>query len=256
MTFILGIVSAKGGVGKTTTAINLASALHDFGRSVILVDGDLTKPTIGLYLGIEFEKTIHSALEKKHAIFDAVKQHPSGIQVIIGDHTAKSAPKDVADTLFDLLHKAEIIIVDTPPSLHNDFEELIKGCDGAIFVSEQNIISVTSTLKSVQKVKKQSKKLLGVVATHVKERDFDLSLESMQETFSLPVIGSIPYDEAIYSAHAKKYPAVFAKPDSEVSIAYKKLAANLIGETYEHNISKKTPLILYILQRLGLKSPK
>jgi len=49
---VIGCISAKGGVGKTTSAINLAAALHVFGKDVILVDANLTTPNVGVYLGV------------------------------------------------------------------------------------------------------------------------------------------------------------------------------------------------------------
>ena len=48
---IIGCISAKGGVGKTTSAINLAAALNYFGKDVTLVDANLTSPNVGIYLG-------------------------------------------------------------------------------------------------------------------------------------------------------------------------------------------------------------
>ncbi len=51
MTKYLVIASGKGGVGKTTSALNIGAALTDFGRDVIVVDANLSKPNIGLHLG-------------------------------------------------------------------------------------------------------------------------------------------------------------------------------------------------------------
>ena len=48
---VLSICSAKGGVGKTTTSINLTNALCNFSRTAVLAEGNLTKPNIGLHLG-------------------------------------------------------------------------------------------------------------------------------------------------------------------------------------------------------------
>ena len=51
MSKIIAIVSGKGGVGKTTSAINLGVALNKFGKNVVVVDANLTTPNIGLHLG-------------------------------------------------------------------------------------------------------------------------------------------------------------------------------------------------------------
>ena len=50
MTKFLGIMSAKGGVGKTTTALNLAVSMASFNQRVVLIDGNLSTPHLGLHL--------------------------------------------------------------------------------------------------------------------------------------------------------------------------------------------------------------
>ena len=48
---VIVITSGKGGVGKTTTAINLGAAINHFGRDVLIVDGNLTTPNVGIHFG-------------------------------------------------------------------------------------------------------------------------------------------------------------------------------------------------------------
>ena len=51
MVKVYAIISGKGGVGKSTTAINLGASLNSLGEDVIVIDGNLTTPNIGIYLG-------------------------------------------------------------------------------------------------------------------------------------------------------------------------------------------------------------
>src|SRR3989344_4661915 len=85
MTKYLVIASGKGGVGKTTLAINIGKALVDFGRDVIVVDGNVSKPNIGLHLGsTKLPSTLHDVLKREKNIREAIYMHPSGIKVIPG----------------------------------------------------------------------------------------------------------------------------------------------------------------------------
>src|SRR3989338_3248141 len=83
MTKIITITSGKGGVGKTTTAINLGAALNAFGKEVIIVDANLTTPNVGLHLGAPLVPvSLNHVLLGKADITDAIYEHASGTKII------------------------------------------------------------------------------------------------------------------------------------------------------------------------------
>ena len=83
MTKIITITSGKGGVGKTTTAINLAAALNSFGKEVILVDANLSTPNVGLHFGAPIVPiTLNHVLNGKAEIADAIYEHASGTKIM------------------------------------------------------------------------------------------------------------------------------------------------------------------------------
>ena len=91
MTRFVVIASGKGGVGKTFVSLNLATALSQFGRDVILVDANLSTPHIGMHLGsTTFPVTIHDVLQGKKHIHQALYQHPSKITVVPGSVSLNS----------------------------------------------------------------------------------------------------------------------------------------------------------------------
>ena len=79
----IGIVSAKGGVGKTITTLNLASALMQFSRDVVSVDGDVKLSGLSLQLGMYyFPVTLNDILEGERSILESLYIHTTGLRII------------------------------------------------------------------------------------------------------------------------------------------------------------------------------
>ena len=83
MSKLIVITSGKGGVGKTTTAINLAAAINYFKKDVLIIDGNLTTPNVGLHLGSpEVPVNLNHVLLEKADPIEAVYEHESGIKIV------------------------------------------------------------------------------------------------------------------------------------------------------------------------------
>ena len=79
----IGVISLKGGVGKTSTVVELGHAIADFGKKVLLIDGNLSAPNLGLHLNIiEPEKTLHHALAREINISDAIYKIEENLDLI------------------------------------------------------------------------------------------------------------------------------------------------------------------------------
>src|SRR3990167_9554362 len=83
MAKLITITSGKGGVGKTTTAINIGAAINQFGKEVIIVDANLTTPNVGLHLGAPIVPiSLNHVLLGKAKIAEAIYEHESGTKII------------------------------------------------------------------------------------------------------------------------------------------------------------------------------
>src|SRR3990167_671923 len=104
---VITITSGKGGVGKTTTAINLGTALNSFGKEVIIIDANLTTPNVGLHLGAPIVPVnLNHVMQGKAKVTDAIYEHESGTKIIPSSLSVKelrninhSKLKDVAKKL-------------------------------------------------------------------------------------------------------------------------------------------------------------
>ena len=100
MARIIVITSGKGGVGKTTTAINLAAAINHFGQDVLVIDGNLSTPNIGIHLNSpEVPINLNHVLKNKAEVFEAVYEHDSGIKIIPASLSVKELKKTKSEKL-------------------------------------------------------------------------------------------------------------------------------------------------------------
>lgn len=254
-TSYIAVISAKGGVGKTTTAINLGAALMIFGRHVTVVDGNYTKPNVGLQLGLtKLDATLHHTLKGTHMPNDALVVHPSGLNVIPGsilyEELHEKHTRKLQDVLTFLRAKTEAVILDSGPGFSQELFDVLDAVDKAIIVTTPELSAVTDGLRTKKVCKDKGIELLGVVVTHVKEEPH-IQIGDIETIFELPVIAEIPYDEHIGLSQKQKYPCVYAYEHAPASMAYKKLAGNLIGE--EYNEVPREKLFDYVLKRLGFR---
>jgi cell division ATPase MinD len=232
----IGIVSGKGGVGKTVTTINLAAAMMEFKSSVIAVDADIKMSGLGLHLGMcYFPVTLNDVLKDTVNVFNALYIHSSGLRII-----PASLAVDPVDTsklgtvLLNPYFENTTVLVDSPPGLGNDAIQVLKACKENIIVTLPEIPAVADTIRVIDVIRELGAIPLGIIVNRYKTGDPNqLSIKEIETACELPIIGTIPEDKNIRKSIYKKTPAVFLNPYSSSSIAFKKIAARILGLDYK-----------------------
>jgi len=238
MAKLITIVSGKGGVGKTTTAINLGAALNSFGKEVIVVDTNLTTPNVGLHLGAPIVPVnLNHVLLGKAKVSDAIYEHESGTKIIPSSLSIKelkrldhSKLKDVGKSLKRL---ADFIIYDSAAGLGEEAISSIEAADSLIIVTNPEIPAVTDALKTAKLAEEMGKEILGVVITRVRGARTEMPLDNVREMLDLPILGVIPEDNNMQRALAEKDAVFHTHPRSKAARAYKQLAAKVAGINYK-----------------------
>ncbi|MBD3203893.1 P-loop NTPase [Candidatus Woesearchaeota archaeon] len=258
MTKFLVVASGKGGVGKTTAAINLATALNGYGRDVILIDANLTTPNVGIYLGSsKIPVSFHDVVSGEKEITDSIYLHRNGLKVV----PASISLKDQEKIDFDLLDKyilkltghADIIIIDSAAGLNQESLGAIRAGDEVIIITTPDLASVADALKTIKICEKNNKKIRGVIVNKVKQDDFEMAKENIEYILEHDVIALIPDDDRVRQSIYLKSPVTYSYPDSPSSVGFKKLAATLLGEKYVESIEKEDSMFDYVLKTIGLK---
>jgi septum site-determining protein MinD len=232
---IIGVVSGKGGVGKTTLVANVGLSLLDFNKDVVVLDADLSTSNLGLHLGIhQFPVDIQDVLEKRIDIMDALYIHPTGLKMIPASISLKYFNKSPEyyrlRSIFTNI--GNLVLIDSPPGLEEGAYAVLKACDEALIVTNPDIPAITDSLKVVQIAKKMGKDITGIVFNRVRKESYEIRAEEMERACNIPVIGNIPEDSMIRKSISEKVPLVHYKPYSPASIAFKRIAANIAGLQY------------------------
>ena len=237
MARIIAISSGKGGVGKTTTTINLAAALTEFKYAVIIVDANMTTSNISLHLGLHFKPiTLNDVFEKNAKLIDAIYQHENGFKVIPADISIRKTPNpdthEYIDLLYDLSSNADFVLVDTPAGLGKETLSIIEAVDELITVTNPELAAITDAMKLSVHASKLETHNLGVVINRVRNVSHELPASHIERMLDLPILGIIPEDREVGRAIAHKKPVVSFSPNSLAAQHFKAVAARLIGEQY------------------------
>src|ERR687896_973646 len=81
---VIAVTGGKGGVGKTSVAVNLATALASTGRRAMLLDGDLGLANVDVFLGLSPRHTMAHVLSGERTLEEIIIESPHGIQVVPG----------------------------------------------------------------------------------------------------------------------------------------------------------------------------
>jgi len=241
MASIITITSGKGGVGKTTTAINLGIALAGFGREVVIVDANLSTPNIGLHLGAPIVPiSLNHVLCGEASISDAVYEHESGTKIVPSSLSIKLMKTVEGEKLKEVGKKlkriADYVIYDSAAGLGEEAIAAMNAADELIIVTNPEIPAVTDALKTSKVINDLNKKIKGVIVTRLRNSKTEMPLKNIEEMLELPILGTIPEDKNIQAAIFAKNAILCTHPKSKASIAYKTIAAKILGINYKERV--------------------
>lgn len=239
MTRIIGIVSGKGGVGKTTLVANLGSILSTkFKKSVVIVDCNVTTSHLGLYLGMYYTPvTLNNVLLGEEEMGSAMYDHFTGMKVVPASLTLKDVQGvdifNLKDAIKQLFGKADIVILDSAPGLGREALSVLRACDEVLYITTPFVPSTMDIIRLNEVINELGVKPLGIVLNMKSKEKYELNPSEVEGLVELPVIASIPLDNNVKRSLSLKTPVVTYMPHSPASKEITALAAKIVGEKYE-----------------------
>lgn len=232
---IYAIASGKGGVGKTTTAINLTAAFAAGGRSSVVVDTDLGMATLASALGGVEGPTLYDVLAEEASVAEATYEG-DGFAFVPGggtlDEYADADPGGLSGVVETLEESFDVVVLDVGAGLSHDTLVPLGLADEILLVSTPE----NAALESAERVRELSERLdtpvTGLVLTRVTEAN-ERATEAVEAAVGTPVLAVVPEDEVVYESAAIGTAVVTNARKSPVTTAYLDLAEALcdrIGE--------------------------
>jgi septum site-determining protein MinD len=250
------IISGKGGVGKTTTAINLGVSLNHLGEEVIIIDANLTTPNVGIHLGAPIvPTTLNHVLNKQAKIEEAIYEHESGTKIMPASLSLKETEKTKYNKLPEITKKLKKItnhvLIDCAAGLGQEARAAINSSDEIIIVTNPEMAAVTDALKTIKLSEEMHKPIKGVIITRYKGNKTDMSLLNIKEMLESEILGIIPEDDKIKESQVMKNAIIYTHPKSQAAKTYMKTSQKFLGDDVAIDIPVKLGIIGRTLRKLG-----
>ncbi|MFT4947942.1 MAG: septum site-determining protein MinD [Natronomonas sp.] len=227
--YVCTVAGGKGGVGKTTTAVNVSAALQQRGHDVVVVDADLGMANLGELVGAEDGHSVHQVLADEATVEETLVDVDEGLTVLPGEQSldafAGADPSGLTDVLGRLRERYDVVVVDTGSGVSHEMAVPLGLADGVVLVTTPEAVAVTDAGKTADLVGRLGGTVLGVVTLRATG---DTDLAGIGSQLGVPVLGAVPDDPATGDE-----PVVVETPEEDVSAAYRALAEQLSRVLFE-----------------------
>jgi len=245
------IISGKGGVGKTTSTINLGTALNQLGEDIVIIDANFTTPNIGIHLGAPIVPvTINHVLNNQAKLEDAIYEHESGTKIIPASLSLKETEKIDYRKLLEVVKKLKKItnhiLIDSAAGLDTEARAAIEAGDEIIIITNPEMAAVTDALKTIKLAEEMNKQVTGVIITRYQGKSLEMSISNIKDMLEIPILGIIPEEDAVKESQVMKNAVIHTHPKSRATQSYIIASKRILG----HDIKVYAPKKIGFFSRL------
>lgn len=236
---VIAVTGGKGGVGKSNVSVNMAIALAELGRRVVVMDADLGLANIDVLLGLTANRNISDVLAGECSLRDVLVNGPGGIRIVPASSGTQRmtnlSPMEHAgliNAFSELGDDIDVLIVDTAAGISEGVVSFLRASQEIVLVVCDEPTSITDAYALIKLLNRdyglyRFRVLSNQVRSQQEGKHLYNKLSRVTERFldvALQYVGSIPYDEAVRKAVQRQRAVLDAYPRAKASLAFKALA--------------------------------
>ncbi len=254
MPYRISVTSGKGGVGKSTVALNLAIGLCSFGQKVLLVDADSNLGNLDVLLGIAPRYRLGHVLHGKVDIGDALVSPYSNLKILPGssgdldypDMTALVQQRFLQD-LFSLEEHFDVLLIDTSAGLSKETITYSLESDEAIVVTSIEPTSVMDSYAVIKtiSISRPDERISVLMNAAQFPSQADETVQKLRMAVDhflkrdIGYLGSIPFDVNMRNAVLAQEPVIKKYPASASSLSLRAAAQTIINQSLNTETGKQ-----------------
>ena len=234
------VTSGKGGVGKTTSAANIGTALAMHGSKVCLIDADIGLRNLDVVMGLEnrIVYDIVDVVESNCRLEQAMirDKRYDGLYLLPAAQTRDKTsvtPFQMKELINDLKKDMDYVIVDSPAGIEQGFKNAISGADRAVIVTTPEISAVRDADRIIGLLEAEGLRDPEVIINRIRKDMVDrgdmMGIDDMIEILAIDLLGIVPEDEGIVVSTNKGEP-IAINEKAKAGEAYRNIARRIMGE--------------------------
>lgn len=236
---VITIASGKGGVGKTNVSVNLAMAMNDLGKKVMLMDADLGLANVDVMLGVRTLYNLSHVISGERTLEEIIIDGPAGLKIIPASSGVKSmaelSPEEhigLIRAFSELNNDIDVLLVDAAAGISDSVISFSRAAQEVLIVVCDEPASITDAYALMKVLSREHgltrfRIMVNMVTSVQQGRELFAKMLKVTDKFldvTLDFMGTVPFDEYLRKAVQRQRAVFDVYPRSRAALAFKKLA--------------------------------